>query len=98
LLEHIPTIVKEDIESSVEQELKSIESQAFDLMGELDKNNPNLAKAVKAIAQSTAKKTFADDYWRKKVEAKFIEAMLVVIGIINQASETKGTEENSPAS
>jgi hypothetical protein len=95
VLEHIPTILKEGTGSLVEQELKNIESQAANLMAELDKVNPNLAKAIKAIAQTTAKGTFADSYWRQKVEAKFTEVMLAVTGIIDQAYEAKGAEEHS---
>ena len=94
MLEHIPIITKEDIESLAEHELSKAESQYADILRGLDTSNPNLAKAIKAIAQTTAKKTYVDDYWRQKVEAKFIVVMLAAVGIINQAFEADANKSN----
>jgi len=91
MLENIPIINKEGIESFVEQELEKVEGNAEDLLEDLDKTNPNLASAVKTIAQTTAKKTCVDEYWRQVVERKFKEVILTAIEIINQAFEAKGT-------
>jgi hypothetical protein len=95
VLEHIPTVTIDDLDSFIEQELTEIESNARELLAELDKTNPNLAKAIKTVAQATTKKTFVDNYWKQKVEAKFIHVILVITKIINQAFEAKGKEEHT---